>query len=120
MDFYHNESRLLGVDSLKLSFEETAEILRQLTSGFETGIFPPPPVETFSLAEGPGFIERLPSPRSRVNPSWFLESFEKLRTRRRDDHSNVQDFELLDFATRQSISSTESACYGFGAGWHGK
>jgi Zinc-binding dehydrogenase len=53
VDFYHNESRLLGVDSLKLSFEETAEILRQLTSGFETGIFPPPPVETFSLAEGP-------------------------------------------------------------------
>jgi NADPH:quinone reductase len=52
VDFYHNESRLLGVDSLKLSFEETAEISRQLTSGFETGIFPPP-VETFSLAEGP-------------------------------------------------------------------
>lgn len=52
VDFYHNESRLFGVDSLKLSFEETAEILRQLTSGFETGIFPPPPVETFSLAEG--------------------------------------------------------------------
>ena len=53
VDFYHNESRLLGVDSLKLSFEETAEILRQLTSGFETAIFPPPAVETFSLAEGP-------------------------------------------------------------------
>lgn len=53
VDFYHNESRLFGVDSLKLSFEETAEILRQLTPGFETGIFPPPPVETFSLAEGP-------------------------------------------------------------------
>jgi NADPH:quinone reductase len=53
VDFYHNESRLLGVDSPKLSFEETAEILRQLTSGFETGIFPPPLVETFSLAEGP-------------------------------------------------------------------
>jgi NADPH:quinone reductase len=53
VDFYHNESRLFGVDSLKLSFEETAEILRQLTPGFETGIFPPPPVETFSLDEGP-------------------------------------------------------------------
>ncbi|MFZ0503660.1 MAG: hypothetical protein WAM44_08105, partial [Chthoniobacterales bacterium] len=53
VDFYHSESRLLGVDSLKLSFEETAEILRQLTSGFETGIFPPPRVETYSLPEGP-------------------------------------------------------------------
>lgn len=31
VNFYHNESRLLGVDSLKLSFEETAEILRRLT-----------------------------------------------------------------------------------------
>jgi NADPH:quinone reductase-like Zn-dependent oxidoreductase len=53
VDFYHNESRLFGVDSLKLSFEETAEILRQLTPGFEMGVFPPPAVETFSLAEGP-------------------------------------------------------------------
>ena len=53
MDFYHNESRLLGVDSLKLSFEETAEILRRLTPGIESGIFPPPRVETFPLKEGP-------------------------------------------------------------------
>src|SRR6201982_4158970 len=54
VDFYHNESRLLGVDSLKLSFEETAEILRQLTPAIESGIFPPPRVETFPLEEGPG------------------------------------------------------------------
>ena len=40
VDFYHNESRLLGVDSLKLSFEETAEILRQLSPGIESGTFP--------------------------------------------------------------------------------
>jgi NADPH:quinone reductase-like Zn-dependent oxidoreductase len=52
VDFYHNESRLLGVDSLKLSFEETAEILRRLTPGIESGIFPPSRVETFSLEEG--------------------------------------------------------------------
>src|ERR1700692_1493898 len=53
VNFYHNESRLLGVDSLKLSFEETAEILRRLTAGFESGIFPAPHVEIFSLEEGP-------------------------------------------------------------------
>ena len=35
VDFYHNESRLLGVDSFKSSFEETAEILRQLTCRFD-------------------------------------------------------------------------------------
>jgi len=53
VDFYHNESRLLGVDSLKLSFEETGDILRRLASGFETGDFPPPEVETYPLEQGP-------------------------------------------------------------------
>jgi NADPH:quinone reductase len=53
VDFYHNESQLFGVDSLKLSFEEAAEILHNLTPGFESGEFPPPEVNTFSLAEGP-------------------------------------------------------------------
>jgi NADPH:quinone reductase-like Zn-dependent oxidoreductase len=42
VDFYHNESKLLGVDSLKLSFEETAEILRRLTPAIESGKFLPP------------------------------------------------------------------------------
>jgi NADPH:quinone reductase len=53
VDFYHNESRLFGVDSLKLSFEETGEILRRLASGFESGDFPPPEVETYPLGQGP-------------------------------------------------------------------
>jgi len=53
VDFYHNESRLFGVDSLKLSFEEAAEILRKLTPGFESGDFPPPGIQAFPLAQGP-------------------------------------------------------------------
>ena len=53
VDFYHNESRLLGVDSLKLSFQEATEILRELTSGFESGDFPPPDVRAFPLNQGP-------------------------------------------------------------------
>ena len=53
VDFYHNESRLLGVDSLKLSFQEAAEILRELTPGFESGEFPPPDVQAFPLTQGP-------------------------------------------------------------------
>jgi NADPH2:quinone reductase len=53
IDFYHNESRLLGVDSVKLSFQEAADILRQLTPGFESGEFPPPQVQTFPLARAP-------------------------------------------------------------------
>jgi NADPH2:quinone reductase len=51
VDFYHNESRLLGVDSLKLSFEEAAGILRSLIPAIESGDLPPPKVEAYPLDE---------------------------------------------------------------------
>jgi NADPH:quinone reductase-like Zn-dependent oxidoreductase len=53
VDFYHNESRLLGVDSLKLSFEEMAEILRSLTPPIESGELPLPKVEAYPLNQAP-------------------------------------------------------------------
>jgi NADPH:quinone reductase len=68
VDFYHNESRLLGVDSLKLSFEETAGILRQLTPGIESGIFPPPRVEVFPLQEGPRLYRDIAESRIKIKP----------------------------------------------------
>ena len=68
VDFYHNESRLLGVDSLKLSFEETAEILRQLTPGIESGTFPAPPVETFRLEEGPRLYRDVAESKVKIKP----------------------------------------------------
>lgn len=49
VDFYHKEARLIGVDTLKLSFGESAEILKALLPGFKTGIFSLPSVETVSL-----------------------------------------------------------------------
>jgi len=52
VNFYHNESRLLGFDSVKLSMEESAAILRLITPGIESGAFPPPEVEIFPLEEG--------------------------------------------------------------------
>lgn len=52
VDFYHNESSLFGVDSLKMSFKETADILRALTPGFESGDFPAPDVQAFPLVQG--------------------------------------------------------------------
>jgi len=56
IDFYHNESRLYGVDSLKLSFEETGAILRELSSGLSTGLYPIPsseePIQLFPLDQG--------------------------------------------------------------------
>ena len=51
LDCDYIESRLLGVDSLKPSFEETADILRQTAPGIESGTFPPPRVDTLSLEE---------------------------------------------------------------------
>jgi NADPH2:quinone reductase len=58
-DFYHNEARLLGLDSLKLSFEEAAQILLELIPGFESGEFPPPEVQAFPLARGPDIYREI-------------------------------------------------------------
>jgi NADPH:quinone reductase-like Zn-dependent oxidoreductase len=53
VDFYHNESRLVGVDSLKLSFEEAAGILRSLTPLIESGDLPAPKVDAYPLEQAP-------------------------------------------------------------------
>ena len=37
IDFYHNETQLLGVDSAKLSVAESAPLMTALVEGFETG-----------------------------------------------------------------------------------
>jgi NADPH:quinone reductase len=68
VDFYHNESRLLGVDSLKLSFEETAEILRRLSPGIESGIFPPPRIERFPLEDGPRLYREMAESKIKTKP----------------------------------------------------
>ncbi|MGA9721660.1 MAG: zinc-binding alcohol dehydrogenase family protein [Candidatus Binatus sp.] len=49
VDFYHKEARLIGVDTLKLSFSESAEILKALLPGFKAAVFALPSVETVSL-----------------------------------------------------------------------
>jgi NADPH2:quinone reductase len=53
VDFYHNESRLIGVDSLKFSFEECAEMLGSISQRVEAGDLPPPKVDAYPLAQGP-------------------------------------------------------------------
>ncbi|MGA3187551.1 MAG: zinc-binding alcohol dehydrogenase family protein [Bryobacteraceae bacterium] len=45
VDFYHNLSRLLGVDSFGLTSPQVAEIEEELRSGFETGALTPPLIE---------------------------------------------------------------------------
>jgi NADPH:quinone reductase len=59
VDFYHNESRLIGVDSLKWGFAETAQILRDLVPAFENGDLPPPVVQTTPLEHGPEIYRQI-------------------------------------------------------------
>jgi len=45
IDFYHNSSRLLGVDSYGLTLQQIAEIEQELGTGFEMGVLKPPAIE---------------------------------------------------------------------------
>jgi NADPH:quinone reductase-like Zn-dependent oxidoreductase len=51
-DFYHNESRLIGIDTLKLDLISSAEILGALNAGFEAGDYRPAQIaRRFPLAD---------------------------------------------------------------------
>lgn len=51
-DFYHNESRLFGIDTLKRDLTASAEVLEALTPGFLAGDYRAAPIaETFGLGE---------------------------------------------------------------------
>jgi NADPH2:quinone reductase len=45
IEFYHNSSRLIGVDSYALTPRQIAEIANELRPGFETGALKLPPIE---------------------------------------------------------------------------
>jgi NADPH2:quinone reductase len=45
IDFYHNFSRLLGVDSYGLTAREVGEIAAEIARGFEAGVLKPPVVQ---------------------------------------------------------------------------
>jgi NADPH:quinone reductase-like Zn-dependent oxidoreductase len=51
-DFYHNESRLIGIDSLKLDLTASAEVLEALRPGFDAGDYRPAPIaRRFALGD---------------------------------------------------------------------
>jgi NADPH:quinone reductase len=51
VNFYHNESQLFGVDTLKRDLTDSGRILEELRSGFDSSIYQPPMVsKTMSLA----------------------------------------------------------------------
>jgi NADPH2:quinone reductase len=59
VDFYHNESTLIGVDSLKWGFADTAQVLRDLVPVFESDEFPPPVVQALRLENGPDVYRQI-------------------------------------------------------------
>jgi len=61
VDFYHREGHILGVDTLKLTFNESAEILRGLLPGIEKGLYPAPPLETCRLEDAVEAYQRINS-----------------------------------------------------------
>jgi NADPH:quinone reductase-like Zn-dependent oxidoreductase len=52
VDFYHNESQLFGLDTLKLDLTASGRILEKLRSGFDAGIYRPQVIsKSLPLAE---------------------------------------------------------------------
>jgi NADPH:quinone reductase-like Zn-dependent oxidoreductase len=52
VDFYHNLQRLIGVDTIKLTDREIANIMNHLRVVFEEGYLRPLPVQTWTLDQG--------------------------------------------------------------------
>lgn len=45
VDFYHNELRLIGLDTLKRDLVASARILEKLSQGFALGVYRPYPID---------------------------------------------------------------------------
>jgi NADPH:quinone reductase len=52
VDFYHREGRLIGVDTLKLSFAESAGVLREIVPLVNAGVLTPPQLDTITIEQG--------------------------------------------------------------------
>ena len=66
IDFYHNFSRLLGVDSNGLTPRQVGEIEDELRPGFETGALKPPPIESVPFEKAVDAYSRLASGQTKV------------------------------------------------------
>jgi NADPH:quinone reductase len=61
IDFYHNLSRLIGVDSMKFMSRDIAAIADELRLGFEAGALKPPPLQLIPLENAIEAYERIAS-----------------------------------------------------------
>ncbi len=59
VDFYHQEQRIFGVDSLKMDFTVTRPILERLSQGFDRGVLTAPAVTVEPLERGPMVYQSL-------------------------------------------------------------
>jgi NADPH:quinone reductase len=58
VNFYHNESQLFGVDTLKRDLTASGRILEELRSGFDSGVYQPPMIaKSLPLAQAPQAYE---------------------------------------------------------------
>jgi NADPH:quinone reductase len=61
IDFYHNLSRLIGIDSMKLTPRDVAAIAEELQPGFEAEILKPPPLQIVPFENAVEAYERIAS-----------------------------------------------------------
>jgi NADPH:quinone reductase-like Zn-dependent oxidoreductase len=66
IDFYHNVSRLIGVDTMKLTPRDVAVIAEKLRPGFEVGALKPPAIETVPFGNAIQAYERISSGKTKV------------------------------------------------------
>ncbi len=66
VDFYHNFSRLLGVDSYGLTPQQIAEIANGLQAGFETGALKPPAIEIVAFEKAVDAYTRVADRQAKV------------------------------------------------------
>jgi NADPH:quinone reductase-like Zn-dependent oxidoreductase len=66
VDFYHNGSRLLGVDSNGLTPRQVGEIADELRLGFDVGVLTPPPIEIVPFEKAVDAYGRVAAGQARV------------------------------------------------------
>jgi NADPH:quinone reductase-like Zn-dependent oxidoreductase len=74
IDFYHNLSRLLGVDSNGLTPREVGKIADELRAGFEAGALTPPPIETVPFEKAIDAYGRVAAGQARVKQVLVFDS----------------------------------------------
>jgi NADPH:quinone reductase-like Zn-dependent oxidoreductase len=76
VDFYHNSSRLIGVDSYALTSRQIGEIEEELHAGFETGTLKPPPIEIIPFEKAVDAYNRVAARQAKAKQVLSFESDE--------------------------------------------